>query len=301
MKLTTTLFLFATVPALAASPSADEVLARSRKALGNVAGIKSLVIDGVRRTSIDGPDGQRTLSRESELSFLLPDKFLRAETMDLPGGMPGPTLVDGLDGETSWNDTRNSPTGANMVVVRRAPPPDGAASSDPAAMEKARTRSLRTAFLRNVLLYTLTPPEGVDIKFELVGEAESPDGKAWMVDAKGPENFALRLFIDQKTNLPVMASWRGYQAVRPVMRSIQMSGDGHTPPDPKKLEAEARASMPKPKEVEFELRLGEYEKQGGVLFPKISTMHSEDKLIEEFEIKSVKVNPSNLKPEKFRK
>ena len=124
----------------------------------------------------------RTMVRETELDFLFPDKFLRAESMELPGGIPGPTIVDALDGEISWTDTRNAPTGANVFVMRRAPGDD----QSPAAVEKARTRSLRTQYLRNLLLYTLTPPPGSDVTFDLVGEADSPDGKLWIVDAAGP-------------------------------------------------------------------------------------------------------------------
>lgn len=285
----TTLCLVAAALPASAAPSADEILSQARKALGNVASLKSLSLTGARRTAIETPDGPNTMNRESEMHFLLPDKFLRAETMELPGGIPGPTLVDALDGDKSWNDTQNAPSGGNLVIMRRGPGPE----SGPAS-EEARTRALRSQYLRHVLLLTLTPPPGMDVKFEYTGEAESPDGKVWMIDVSGPDKFALRLFVDQKSKLPVMASWRGLQAA-PMIRMMRMGPEsGHKPGELPPTE------RPKPREVEFELRLSEYEKQGGILLPKVMTTSVEGKLTEEFEIKSAKVNP-NLKPEKFRK
>ena len=35
-----------------------------------------------------------------------------------------------------------------------------------------------------------------------------------MLDAKGPNNFTLRLFINQQTHLPIMVSWQGAPAGR---------------------------------------------------------------------------------------
>lgn len=283
---------------LSAAPTAEEVLAKARKALGSSAPLKSLSLAGVRRTSVETPDGPQTMTREVEMDFLLPGKFLKAETMELPGGMPGPTMVEALNGETSWRDTRNAPSGANINIVQRVAPGPGG-SNDPAAAELARTRSIRANYLRQLLLLTLTPPTDAEIKFDLIGEAEAPDGKAWIIDAAGPDKFTLRLFIDQQTNLPVMASWRGFQPMRPMM--IRMAGP---PPgnrkDGKGPDMPAPPDPGKPVEVEFEMRLQEHSKQGGLLIPKLMALSTAGKLSEEFEVKHVKVNP-NLKAEKFQK
>lgn len=245
--------------------------------------------------SMESPEGSRTMTREVALDFLLPDKFLKAETMELPNGMEGPTLLEGLDGETSWRDTRNMPSGAN-IIIRTAPPP-GAAQDGPAA-DRARTRQLRHTYLRHLLLYTLTPPQGMELKFDVLGEAEAQDGKAWILDIAGPESFQMRLFIDQQTNLPLMASWRGLQAPKPVMRTMRV--EGHTPPDAKKLAEGPLPDMPKPKEVEFEMRLSDHTEYGSLRLPKLMTVSIDGTLAEEFELKSAKVNPK-IKADKFRK
>ena len=46
------------------------------------------------------------------------------------------------------------------------------------------------------------------LTFTYVGKAESPDGEAEVLDAKGDGNFAARLFIDAKTHLPVMLTYQ---------------------------------------------------------------------------------------------
>lgn len=279
-----------------AAPTADEILDKARKALGGGAPLKSLSLAGVRRTSFETPDGPVTMNRESELHFALPGKFLRSETHEMPGGLPGPTILEGLDGGTSWRSQQNAPSGGNMVMIIRGP--GGSDENSPEAA-RARTRMMRTLYLRNLLLFTLAVPEDAGVKFDYFGEAESPDGKVWIIDAAGPDGFALRLFIDQKTSLPVMASWRGLQGAQ-VMRTMRMAGpppggrDGHRVPPP------AEESEAKPKEVEYEARLSEHARHGGRLFPTLVTVSVEDKTAEEFELKSAKTNPY-LKPEKFRK
>jgi hypothetical protein len=52
------------------------------------------------------------------------------------------------------------------------------------------------------------------LTFTYVGEAEAPQGKADVVDAKGPNNFAIRFFVNQQTHLPIMVSWQGAPAGR---------------------------------------------------------------------------------------
>lgn len=276
-----------------AAPTAEEILARARKAMGKVESLQSLSVSGTRRVSVDSADGQRTMSREVEMDFLLPDKFLKAETMELPNGMEGPTMVEGLDGETSWRDTRNMPTGGN-VIIRMAPPPG--AQQDGAAAERVRTRQFRHNFLRYLLAYTLTPPASAGLKFDVLGEAEAKDGKAWIVDVAGADGFQMRLFIDQESNLPLMATWRGLQAPKPMVRTMRLEG----PPHEKKADAPATPEMPKPKEVEFEARFSEYTEYGSIRLAKLTTISAEGALAEEFELKSVKVNPK-IKPDKFRK
>ena len=50
-------------------------------------------------------------------------------------------------------------------------------------------------------------PATSGLTFTYVGKAESPDGEAEVLDAKGEGNFTARLFVDAKTHLPVMLTY----------------------------------------------------------------------------------------------
>ena len=45
------------------------------------------------------------------------------------------------------------------------------------------------------------------LTFTLNGAAEAPQGRADIIDVKGPGNFVIRLFINEETHLPIMVSW----------------------------------------------------------------------------------------------
>ena len=51
----------------------------------------------------------------------------------------------------------------------------------------------------------------LNAQYTYAGEAESPDGKAYVIDVKNADDFAARLFIDQKTHLPLMVTYKGPQ------------------------------------------------------------------------------------------
>ena len=46
------------------------------------------------------------------------------------------------------------------------------------------------------------------LTFTYFGVAEAPQGKADVLDAKGPDNFTIRFLVNQMTHLPVMVSWQ---------------------------------------------------------------------------------------------
>jgi len=46
------------------------------------------------------------------------------------------------------------------------------------------------------------------LTFTYFGVAEAPQGKADVLDAKGPDNFTIRFLVNQTTHLPVMVSWQ---------------------------------------------------------------------------------------------
>jgi hypothetical protein len=46
------------------------------------------------------------------------------------------------------------------------------------------------------------------LTFSYVGQAEAPQGKAEVIEAKAAPNFSVRLFVNSQTHLPIMVSWQ---------------------------------------------------------------------------------------------
>ena len=79
------------------------------------------------------------------------------------------------------------------------------------------------------------------IQFAVVDQTPTPDGgTAWALEGKGPGEFAVRLFIDCKTLLPLMmANHSGDNGHRDLAQQVQeRRGRQHAAPD--ELDAERR-------------------------------------------------------------
>ena len=57
--------------------------------------------------------------------------------------------------------------------------------------------ALKQDFARLTLGMFATSFPSYPLTFSYVGEAEAPQGKADVLEAKGPSNFTIRLFIDK--------------------------------------------------------------------------------------------------------
>ena len=55
------------------------------------------------------------------------------------------------------------------------------------------------------------------LSFGFAGQAEAPEGKADVFDVKGAPNLTARLFVDNKTHLPLMLSWQTPANLVPVL------------------------------------------------------------------------------------
>ena len=285
-----TLLLTAAAAISAVAPNPDELLAKARKALGGeakLAEIKSLVVTGTyRRNLVDAMSKEpNIMSGESEISILLPDKFLKEETITLPTGDPGPTLLEALNGNQVWNDTRQN--GPGMIVIRNA-------GGDP----DARTQALKAQFARYLIAWTLSPPASSQMQFTYAGEAEAPDGRADAIDGKGPDNLTVRLFLDKESHMPLMLAYRSAARMSVTRRTM---GGGETPPDAHELQKQIE-KMPaaKPREVDYQLHLSDYRKVNGIQLPFHLSWTSEGSVTEELEVKKYAVNVP-LKAEKFEK
>ncbi len=177
------------------------ILAAARQALGGdakLSAVKSFTATGRTRQV----RGDNLVPIEFEIFVELPDKYLRKD--EVPAQESGPTAT-GFNGEEFLQDP---PPAAPPTP----PGGGGAAAPNPAVLEaarKARATTVKQDFARLTLGMFAASFSAYPLTFTYVGEAEAPQGKADVIDAKGPNNFTLRLFVNQQNHLPIMVSWQG--------------------------------------------------------------------------------------------
>lgn len=278
--------LFPNASAQDAATKAQQLLAQARAALGGekLKSLTSLSASGSMRRKM----GQMDMSGELQVDLLLPDKIMRVETTTLMGSAEL-TRMEVLNGTTVWMDQQTS-GGGGMVMIRR---PGG----DNPHAQAAQQNSVRSEFARTMIGWLLTTPSSFPVEYSFAGEAESPDGKADVLEVKGPNDFAARLFLDQKSHKPLMLTYKGRKAR--VIMSTSTNGP-RSEEEVKKQIADAEAKAAAEPLVEYQVVFNDYRDVSGVSLPHRLTKSVENEVSEEWEISKFKLNPQ-LKPEKFEK
>ncbi|HEU0173053.1 MAG TPA: hypothetical protein VFV58_02230 [Blastocatellia bacterium] len=281
--------MFPGVSAQDAAAKAQQLIAQARAALGGDK-LKSLSVTGAYRRTF----GQAEITGEIDYDLLLPDKMMKTDTMN-----PMPSLeitrIEALNGDDVWEDQQQHGGGGGMVFIRRGP---GGPGADPEKAQDMLRLGVRSDFARLLIGWLLTTPSSFPVEFSFAGEAESPDGKADVLDVKGPGKFAARLFLDQKTHYPLMLTYNGKKPR--IITQTATAGAPRKPEEMEKRMKEMDAEADKQPDVEYRIYLSDYREVNGVSFPHKLTRSIENEVNEELEIKNVKINPQ-LKPEKFVK
>jgi hypothetical protein len=314
-----------------ADAKAAAVIASMRKALGGdqkLAAIKALSIRADYRREMGampggggmtimmmgpGPGGgpahgstQSTGKIEIDLDF--PDRYLRSDIGSTGFAM---TRTEGFDGTRPFIElVPNSP---GMTV--RADNP----AADPTRAKLALRRS-RTELARLLIGLTGASQPGFPVTFSYGGQAESPDGKADIIDVAGPEDFTLRLFVDVETHLPLMMSFlepeprmvtrtmtrndgqRGTGPVSVTAPGASPAGavPGLTPEQQAELDKERKAAQEAPvKMVEQQLFFSDHRQVDGMQLPHRITRGTGGTTTEEWDITSYKINPA-FKADRFK-
>ncbi len=177
-------------PTPEAVKKADQVLADARRVLGGdkLADVKTLVASGrTRRVR-----GNNIVPIEFELFIELPDKYLRSD--EFPAEETDPTS-SGFNGDT---------------LIQIPPPPAGPGAlpgRGPAPDPRlARVMALKQDLAR-LALGLFAESKAYPLTFAYAAIAEAPQGKADVLDVKGQGTFALRLFVNSESRLPIMVTW----------------------------------------------------------------------------------------------
>jgi hypothetical protein len=303
---------------LAAQDRVATVVAAARKALGGedkLTGLKGLTAEGPFRRSMGGRDLEGTVT----VTLARPDKMKRVEELQMGGMVGGPTIerTSVLAGATAWDDTQNrGGMGGGMQIVMRGPGdgpgPGGGPAPTPEQMNEARVRRMRVQLQRlSAALLADAGTPWVD-----AGVAESPEGKADILETKEETGRMLRLFIDQGTHLPLMVQ---YQDPKPMVMinggpgrgpggpggpgapagaagagAGAARGPGGPPPLPQEEVQRRVAEMQRnpPPLGTFAMHLSDYKRVDGIMLPHKIETSLDGEPNEEWTVEKYKVNPA---------
>jgi hypothetical protein len=283
---------------LADDARAQELLKQARSAIGGedaLQKIQSLDIKGEYRRVF----GEREMAGDREISISLPDKYLVEDAMN-PGGLSTAIInTRGLNGERAWMGT----SGGGGGMVFRIGGPAGTQQT-PEQLEAMLRASHRREFARYLLAIMMMPPADFAVEYKYAGESDVEGAQAEVIDVTGPEKFAIRIFFDKQTHLPLLLSYRGTKPR--IMTFNRSAADKNVKVEDAVKQAKDEAAKmaaepaPKPEEVDFFIRVTDYKKANGLMLPYKLTFLTEAVVSEEFQISKYQVNPQ-FKPERFQK
>jgi hypothetical protein len=247
---------------------AGPVLAAAREALGGEArlgGVKTFVITGRTRQI----RGNNLVPIEFEIDCELPDKFVRKD--EFPAQDTDITVA-GFRGDELIQFPQSA-------AGRGGPPP------------MVRLETVRHDFARLILGVFAGSPSSFPLTFKYLAEGDAPEGKADVLDVRGPANFTARLVVQRTTHLPVMLIW---QAPAPAGRGGPPGAAPAGPPPPPAAERGGSG----PTMAEHRLYYGDYRDVNATKWPFRLRHAVAGNTIEETTFDQVKVNVK-IDPRKF--
>jgi hypothetical protein len=310
------------------------VLAEARTALGGdkLSAVKALQMKGRFRRNA----GNAQLEGDLELTLQMPDRMKRVEDTSAPGGGPSIVATQVLNGDDVWDENtgrgggfgggfggggfggrgfggnggaRGAPGGGPRA--RGGQPDDqgapgaqagGRGAIDPERVRQALLRQRQADYQRLALGWLLN----TDGTVSWVATAESPDGKADVLEVKAADGTTTRLFIDQGTHLPLMVTWQG-AAPQIFGRGGGRRGQPGAPPDsgtngaqPPADGADGGPRRAGPPVATLQMTFADYKTVNGVKLPSTVTRGVNGQTTEEWSFSGYKLNPS-LKADFFTK
>jgi hypothetical protein len=300
---------------------AAEILAAARKAIGDkkLDGLKTFSVQSALQRNV------QTMQVNSDVEILLdlPDKYLRNEASSGGGMIMAGGGTTGFNGERSLQKLNAGGLPGGGMVIRMGGPA-GFSSGDGekptpeqlAEMTKTMVRGSQMEASRLMLGWFAMAHPATNAQYTFAGEAESPDGKAYVIDVKNADNFTARLFIDEQTHLPLMVT---YKAPQPRMMSAgggprpvaSAGGNAHTvtmtpsmnEEDRKKAQAEIDKQIKElqrqpPVLADYTVFFEDWREADGVKFPFKMRRAMGSETTEEWTVSKVKVNPK-IDPKRF--
>jgi hypothetical protein len=296
---------------------AEAVLRQAREALGGSAvidAVQNLLINGRANHKIKTPDGQeRSFDGNVEMALETSGKLHR---------------------NFKISDEANMAAESGKKVFVRNIEVFAHGKLDGAAPEKTNQRiALSHGDELSRLLFGLllkTSP-GLNAIYNYAGEGSVDGAAADIVEASGDNGFAVKLYVDKNTHLPLMMSYRANKPVRFVIKREGAAAGAvekdvmvfrHTLPEGEKISGDggnrivirkkdengnvteivkAGEEMPRIQleEAEFQVRFSDYRSVNGLMLPHRIAQTVNGEAGETMTIESYQVNAQNLS-EKFK-
>jgi hypothetical protein len=310
------LALGAAAGAYAEDARAAETMHAARNAIGGkkLEALKTLAIEASVQRNVN----TMQLTSEVEILLDLPDKYLREDVAS--GRMTG-TMTSGFVGDKAIRPANAMAMSGGGMMIRigpGAPIPPGEKPSpeEQARIDEQTLRSARAEISQLMLGWFASAHPSLRAEYTYAGEAESPDGKADVIEAASAGGFKARLFIDRETRLPLMVTYQGPQprmitaggprpgGQRGALRGAPGTERGElTGEEPKQAREAAEKQVQElrsqpPAMVEFTLYFDDWREVGGIRFPHRIRRAVAGTTSEEWTIGRVKVNPA-IDPKKF--
>ena len=247
----------------------QELLAKSAASLGGadrLRAVRSFSMTGTFRRAF--PDQDR--SGVYEISFMAPDKFKKVETAEATKDVRI-TLTQTLNNNEGWSDTYIKKGELELNIGK---PGSGAQPVSPNARKQ-----MRADFARHLLAWFIADPTLYSMGFNYARQ-DSASGTL-VLNLNGPDDFTARVVLDPNTHLPLMMNYRG----RPPLIALN--------------EREMKEAAT-PYETEIQVHFSDYRAEDGIVLPHLIKVESDGKFLEEFKMKTCRVNPSEVTASDFR-
>jgi hypothetical protein len=274
-----------------ADASAASVLAAAREALGGAAvldTVKSLTANGSFNRTVNGRSNQSSI----EFAFEAPYRFVSRDVRSTGGGPIPPfniTSRNGFDGDVKIHEI-DAP-GAPFPVVFPAELP-----KDPVALAALEARQLagpKQTFVKFFLPLFVDSPAAFPLRFTHVGQEDVDGAPADVIQARGPDDFVLKLFVDVKTRLPVLLTWMAKPLVTWSSSSLMTvpgrGGPPVAPPPPDFPPGDPAAGLAL---VEYRMSISHYQISNGLNWPRRFTVRVAGRVQEETRISRYRINPT---------
>lgn len=293
---------------------AAEILAAARKAIGDkkLEALKTFSVQSALQRNV------QTMQVNSDVEILLefPDKYLRSEASSGGGMIMAGGGTTGFNGDRPLQKLNAGGMPGGGMVIRMGGPSDLASGDGGkptpeqlAAMSKSMVRGSQSEASRLMLGWFAMAHPALNAEYTFAGEAESPDGKAYVIDVKNADNFAARLFIDEQTHLPLMVTYKAPQprmmtSGGPARQVSPAAGSPHAVTTTSSMSEDER----KKAQADIDKRIKEIQQQppvmadytvffedwrdaDGVKFPFKMRRAMGSETTEEWSVSKVKVNP----------